>query len=98
MEYQKMTNLFNKMPNQPSKFRTKNWIEINEYARETHNKDSQIKKDKSKVFLKIRRNRLAKFRDSHGGCQGEKLYFEDLDCWKMPFPDSFMTINVSEIH
>ena len=30
MEYQKITNLLDKAPNQPSKFKTKNWIEINE--------------------------------------------------------------------
>ena len=29
-----------------------------------------IAKDESKVFLKIQRNGLAKFRDSHGGRQG----------------------------
>ena len=57
-----------------------------------------IFKDESKVFLKIRRNGLAKFRDPHGGRQGENCDIrEDLDCWKMPFPDSFMTINVFEI-
>ena len=30
-------------PNQPSKFRTKNWVEINDDTRGTNNKDSQIK-------------------------------------------------------
>ena len=30
-------------PNQPSKFRTKNWVEINDDTRGTYNKDSQIK-------------------------------------------------------
>ena len=29
MEYQKMANLINDASNQPSKFRTKNWVEIN---------------------------------------------------------------------
>ena len=28
MEYQKITNLLDTTSNQPSKFRTKNWIEI----------------------------------------------------------------------
>ena len=30
MEYQKIANLLNNESNQPSKFRTKNWIEIND--------------------------------------------------------------------
>ena len=30
MEYQKITNLLNNESNQPSKFRTKNWVEIND--------------------------------------------------------------------
>ena len=29
MEYQKIINLLENTPNQPSKFRTKNWVEIN---------------------------------------------------------------------
>ena len=34
MEYQKIINLFDNTPNQPTKFRTKKWIEINDDARE----------------------------------------------------------------
>ena len=30
MEYQKIKNLLEKTPNQQSKFRTKNWVEIND--------------------------------------------------------------------
>ena len=33
MEYQKIKNLLDNTPNQPSKFRTKNWVEINDDAR-----------------------------------------------------------------
>ena len=29
MEYQEKANLLDDMPNQPHKFRTKNWVEIN---------------------------------------------------------------------
>ena len=29
MEYQKIMNLLDNTPNQPFKFRTKNWVEIN---------------------------------------------------------------------
>ena len=30
MEYQKVVNLLDNRPNQPSKFRTQNWVEIND--------------------------------------------------------------------
>ena len=30
MEYQKIINLLDNTPNKPSKFRTKNWVEIND--------------------------------------------------------------------
>ena len=30
MKYQKIANLLNDKSNQPSKFRTRNWVEINE--------------------------------------------------------------------
>ena len=43
MEYQKIKNLLDKTPNQPSKFRTKNWVEINDDSRGLHNTNSQIK-------------------------------------------------------
>ena len=43
MEYQKIINLLDNTPNQPSKFRTKNWVEINDDARGTYNTNSQIK-------------------------------------------------------
>ena len=43
MEYQKIANLIDDASNQPSKFRTKNWIEINDESRGTYNVNSQIK-------------------------------------------------------
>ena len=43
MEYQKIINLSENTPNQPSKFRTKNWININHESRGTYNVNSQIK-------------------------------------------------------
>ena len=43
MEYQKIANLIDGTSNQPSKFRTKNWIEINDESRGTYNVNSQIK-------------------------------------------------------
>ena len=32
MEYQKIINLLDNPPNQPTKFRTKDWVEINDDA------------------------------------------------------------------
>ena len=42
MEYQKIANLIDDTPNQPSKFRTRNWIEINDESRAAYNVNSQI--------------------------------------------------------
>ena len=35
MEYQKLINLLDNTPYQPSKFRTKNWVRINDESRGT---------------------------------------------------------------
>ena len=43
MEYQKIKNLLDNTTNQQIKFTTKNWVEINDDARGTYNKDSRIK-------------------------------------------------------
>ena len=36
MEYQKIADLLNDESNKPSKFRTRNWVEINDKSRETY--------------------------------------------------------------
>ena len=43
MGYQKVTNLLDNASNQPSKFSTKNWVEINDESRGEYNVNSQIK-------------------------------------------------------
>ena len=43
MEYQKIANLLNDETNQPYKFRTRNWVEINDEARSTYSPNKQIK-------------------------------------------------------
>ena len=43
MEYQKIVNLLNNESNKPSKFRTRNWAEINDEARGTYSHNKQIK-------------------------------------------------------
>ena len=42
MEYQKIVNLLDSASNQPSKFRTKNWVEINDESRGTYSVNRQI--------------------------------------------------------
>ena len=43
MEYQKIINFSGNTPNQPSKFKTKNWVEINDESRKIYNTNGQIK-------------------------------------------------------
>ena len=43
MEYQKIANLIDDTSNQLSKFRTRNWVEINDESRGAYNVNSQIK-------------------------------------------------------
>ena len=43
MKYQKIINLLGNTPNQPTKFRTKTWVEINDESHGMYNTNSQIK-------------------------------------------------------
>ena len=43
MEYQKIANLLDDASNKTSKFKTKNWVEINDESRGTYDVNSQIK-------------------------------------------------------
>ena len=43
MEYKKIINLLDNVSNQPSKFRTKNWTEINDQSRGVYNTNSNIR-------------------------------------------------------
>ena len=40
MEYQKIIDLLDNTPNQPSKFKTKNWVEVNDDERGAYNTSS----------------------------------------------------------
>ena len=46
MEYQKVIILLDNTTNQPSKFKTKNWVEINDELREACNDDDNNNKNK----------------------------------------------------
>ena len=43
MEYQKIINLLDNISKQPSKFRRKSWVEINDESRGAYNTNSQTK-------------------------------------------------------
>ena len=43
MEYQKIANLLNDASNKPSKFRTGNWVEINEDVKSAYSPNKQIR-------------------------------------------------------
>ena len=43
MEHQKIINLLDDTTNQPSKFKTRNWVEINYESRGTYNANSDVK-------------------------------------------------------
>ena len=42
MEYQKIANFLGNTSNQPSKFRTKNWVKINDESSGTYSVNRQI--------------------------------------------------------
>ena len=60
MEYQKMINLLDNTPNQPTKLRTKNWVEINDDSRGTYSTKSQ-----SKLKTSMLRSGLCHCSDAH---------------------------------
>ena len=60
MEYQKIINLLDNTPNQPTKFTTKNWVEVNDDSRETYNTNNQIK-----FKISMLRSILCDYSDDH---------------------------------
>ena len=56
MEYQKIANLLESVTNQPSKFRTRNWVEINDESTGTYtSNDIKFKTTmlRSKLFVPV---------------------------------------------
>ena len=60
MEYQKIADLLNDGSIKPSKFRTRNWVEINDEARGTYSHNKQIKFKTSML-----RSSLCDYRDAY---------------------------------
>ena len=59
MEYQKIINLLGNVSSRPSKFRTRNWIEINDESRGTYNGNS------NKFKTTMLRSNLRDFSDAY---------------------------------
>ena len=64
MEYQKIINLLENTPNQPTKFRTKTCVEINDESRGTYTTNSQIKFKTSML-----RSILCDYSDAYNSCE-----------------------------
>ena len=60
MEYQEIANLLDSASNQPSKFRTKNWVEINDDSRRKYDAGSNIK-----FKTTMLRSRLCDYADAY---------------------------------
>ena len=56
MEYQKIINFLDNTPNQPSKFKTKSWVKINDGSYGTYSTGSQIKFKPSMIKLESLKN------------------------------------------
>ena len=54
MEYQKIINFLDNTTTQASKFKTKNWVEVNEDARATYNTIIQIKLKNTMLMPSLR--------------------------------------------
>ena len=60
MEYQKITKLLDNTQNEPSKFRTRNWVEINDKLRWTYKASNQIK-----FKMSMMRSNLCDYSDAY---------------------------------
>ena len=60
MEYQKIANLLNNESDKPSKFRTRNWVEINDEPRGEYSSDKLIR-----FQIAMRRSSLCDYSDAY---------------------------------
>ena len=60
MAYQNIISLLDNTPNQPTKLKRKNWVEINYESRRTYNQDTQIRFKTS-----MSRSRLCDYNDAY---------------------------------
>ena len=106
MEYQKIANLLNDASNKPSKFRTKNWVEINDDIRGAYSPSKQIRFktamlryslcDYSDAYILVKRNISINNTAAEGVAANntnKKLIFKNC----APFTDCISKINNTEI-
>ena len=95
MEYQKIINLLDNAPNQPIKFRTKNWVEMHDESHGMCNTGSQIKFkvlmlrlilcDFSYTYIPANGTITVEEAATGGGNKDIRLVFKN--CWFAPFAD-----------
>ena len=108
MKYQKIINLLDNTSNQPSKFRIKNWVEINDDSRGTYNTDGQIKFkttmlksslcDYSDAYMLVKGKIIITRAGAHVAArQVDKRYKGVMFKNHAPFPDCISEINNTQI-
>ena len=107
MEYQKIANLLNDGSSKPSKFKTRNWVEINDEARGTYSPNKQIKFktsmlrsslcDYSDAYILVKRNITVNNTAAHGAAANntnKKVIFKNC----APFTNCISKINNIDIY
>ena len=106
MEYQKIANLLNDESNQPSKFRTRNWVEINDDIRGAYSPNKQIRFktamlrsslcDYSDAYILVKENKSVNNNAAAGAAannNGKKVIFKNF----APFTNCISKINNTQI-
>ena len=105
MEFQKIKNLLDNTPSQPTKFRTKNWVEINNDSGGMYNTNSRIKFktsmlrsslcDCSDAYILVKGTISVALVQAPGspGNDGKEVVFKDC----APFTDCIIEINNTQI-
>ena len=91
MEYEKIMNLLDDKPNQSSKFKTKNWVEINDQSWGTYSENNQIGFQNSML-----RSSLCDYSDSYvlvKGTPNKKVIFRNC----VPFTNCISRINNTQV-
>ena len=107
MEYQKIANLIDDTPNQASKFRTRNWVEINDESRGVYHVNSQIKFkttmlksslcDYSDAYILVKGTTSANHTAARGAAANntnKKVIFKNC----APFTNCISEINNTQVH
>ena len=107
MEYQKIANLLDNASNKPSKFRTRNWVEINDDIRDAYSPNKRIRFktamlrsslcDYSDGYILVKGNMSVKNNSGAGAAAnniGKKLIFNNC----APFTNCISKINSIQIN